>query len=80
MADEVVKVKRKRDVRPLVAMAQAETGEMVLIPGFPNITRREKAIAWAQKQAETGHRSIQFYRKVATFAATAQTVMKFEVE
>jgi hypothetical protein len=83
MTEEVAKkVRKKRDEKPIQAFAKGGIGEEIIeLRDFPkNITRKDKAVAWAMKQAATGHTNILFYRSCGSFRATPQTVMEFKIE
>jgi hypothetical protein len=78
--EEEKKERKKRMVRPLIA-AQIQDGKFIPLAAFPaDITDMDEAIKWAVAQSATGARSIIFLRVAGKFLATAQTVLKFEVE
>ena len=80
MAEETKKERKKRIVRPLIAVV-IQDGKFIPLAAFPaDMTDMDEAIKWAVAQAGTGARSIMFLRVAGKFLATAQTVLKFEVE
>lgn len=80
------KARKKRDDRPIVAYETCGDADLCAlrpVPGFPtNITRKEKAVAWAIKQAKANGTAmnILFFRDCGSFKAAPQTVMQFDVE